>query len=114
MGLNLHFQQIVYVKVIKMEPINKDKLELKYHLNVYKILNEEPTATDLLYELSNDDDILSGKEVTLNHIKHSLSFKIDNDKLENLLRILIKQNYILNVQNNKKTNNYKLIDHPWK
>ena len=95
-----------------MEQINRNKLPLRYYLNIHMIKNDIPNEMDLLYELATNDSTSTGKEVTLSHIKHSLSFKIGNEELENLLNSLIKQNYITNVEH-KKSNTYKIIKHPW-
>lgn len=85
---------------------------MKHYLDVYQLLDNFPTDEDILYELACDEAIISGKDVSINHIKHILSFKVGLDELETLLNSLIKQNFIKNVKK-QKTTSYKLLTHPW-
>ena len=95
-----------------MNKIDKTKLKLKYYLGVYSHMDTFPNEEDLLYEMSLDENLLSNKDVNLNYIKHLLSFKIENDKLELLLVNLVEQKYVECI-NSKKGINYKLLSHPW-
>lgn len=96
----------------KMKQLNRDKLPLKYILNVYKEYENYPTNEDIIFELASDEEILNGKIFDINYLKYILSFKFQKDEIKNRLNKLIELGYLeINTENNASF--YKLVFHNW-
>ena len=92
--------------------IDKNKLPIKYHLNIQYVLENYPTEEDLIYELASDIDFGDDVELNIKEIKYIFEHKKFSIKeVEHICNSFVDKGYL---QKNKETNKYKLIDHPWR
>ncbi len=97
----------------KLESINERKLQIKYYLNIYKLLDIYPTEDDVLFELSIDFDIINGKSFSIKKVEKLLDVKGNNVNIKKILTSLEEQNYIEVIKKSKKEELFKLLKHKW-
>ena len=95
-----------------LKSIDPSKLPLKYVLRVYHTCPNFPTKFDVLFDLCEDDNLLSGKKFNLPYAHHTLTFKIRNNELKPILAELAKDGYLDNT-GTEKSPAYLLVQHPW-
>lgn len=92
--------------------LNKNKLPIKYVIKSYVLMENYPTAEDILFDLISDSEILNGLDFDYNYAKYILSIKLTKQKYDEFIKELINKQYV--IENNiGKKNLYKVINHPW-
>ena len=92
--------------------IDQSKLPLKYTLGVQACCKGYPGALDALYDLAQDEKLLSGGPFNTAYVIHTLSFKAKPSVITTLLLELSTLGYVRLEQHGKATA-YYLTGHPW-
>jgi len=93
-----------------MNLLNKNKLQIKYYLNLYSSFKDYPTKEDLLYELVKNSENLSEGLFDYKIMKYSVSSKLSKESFEDFILYAKKNKFI---ESCELKDTYKLVKHLW-
>lgn len=93
-----------------LNSINKEKLPIKYYLNIYPSLDGYPTNDNILYELLNTESVIKTPILDYKIIKYIVSFKLTKERFQEFIDYYLGLGYL---ENTSQKETYILNKNPW-